>query len=67
MAVQMICSLDEKYCHDRWIIVAAALSVPVVKAKIQRKRRSLPGMNVNEEENTRHSFVGKKHDDSSKM
>lgn len=49
------------------VIVAAALSVPVVKAKIQRKRRSLPGMNVNEEENTRHSFVGKKHDDSSKM
>lgn len=49
------------------VIVTAALSVPVVKAKIQRKRRSLPGMNVNEEENTRHSFVGKKHDDSSKM
>ena len=49
------------------VIVAAALSVPVVKAKIQRKRRSLPGMNVNEEENTRHSFVGKKHDDSSRM
>ena len=49
------------------VIVAAALSVPVVKAKIQRKRRSLPGMNGNEEENTRHSFVGKKHDDSSKM
>ncbi len=49
------------------VIVAAALSVPVVKAKIQRKRRSLPGMNVNEEENTRHSFVEKKHDDSSKM
>ena len=49
------------------VIVAAALSVPVVKAKIHRKRRSLPGMNVNEEENTRHSFVGKKHDDSSKM
>ena len=49
------------------VIVAAALSVPVVKAKIQRKRRSLPGMKVHEEENTRHSFVGKKHDDSSKM
>ena len=49
------------------VIVAAALSVPVAKAKIQRKRRSLPGMNINEEENTRHSFVGKKHDDSSKM
>lgn len=49
------------------VIVAAALSVPVVKAKIQRKRRSLPGMNINEEENTRHSFVEKKHDDSSKM
>ena len=49
------------------VIVAAALSVPVVKAKIQRKRRSLPGMNVNEEENTRHSLVRKKHDDSSKM
>ena len=49
------------------LIVAAALSVPVVKAKIIRRRRSLPGMNINEEENTRHSFVGKKHDDSSKM
>ena len=34
------------------VIVAAALSVPVEKAKIQRKRRSLQKMKVNEEENT---------------
>lgn len=42
------------------LIVAIALSVPVVKAKIDRRRRSLPGMNLNEEENTRHVQV-KKH------
>ena len=42
------------------LIVAIALSVPVVKAKIERRRRSLPGMNLNEEENTRHVQV-KKH------
>ena len=42
------------------LIVAVALSVPVVKAKIDRRRRSLPGMNLNEEENTRHVQV-KKH------
>ncbi len=45
------------------LIVAVALSVPVVKAKIDRRRRSLPGMNLNEEENTRHVQV-KKHDDN---
>ncbi len=44
------------------LIVAVALSVPVVKAKIDRRRRSLPGMNLNEEENTRHVQV-KKHDE----
>lgn len=42
------------------LIVAIALSVPVIKAKIERRRRSLPGMNLNEEENTRHVQV-KKH------
>ena len=42
------------------LIVAVALSVPVVKAKIDRRRRSLPGMNLNEEENTRHVQI-KKH------
>lgn len=42
------------------LIVAVALSVPVVKAKIDRRRRCLPGMNLNEEENTRHVQV-KKH------
>lgn len=41
------------------LIVAIALSVPVVKAKIERRRRSLPGMNLNEEENTRHVQVKK--------
>ncbi len=42
------------------LIVAVTLSVPVVKAKIDRRRRSLPGMNLNEEENTRHVQI-KKH------
>ena len=41
------------------LIVAVALSVPVVKAKIDRRRRSLPGMNLNEEENTRHVQISK--------
>ncbi len=44
------------------LIVAVALSVPVVKAKIDRRRRSLPGMNVNEEENTRHIQIKKYND-----
>lgn len=44
------------------LIVAIALSVPVAKRKIDRRRRSLPGMNINEEENTRHVMV-KKHED----
>lgn len=35
-------------------IVAASLSVPVVKARIMRRRCSLPGMNLDEEEDTRH-------------
>lgn len=42
------------------LIVAIALSVPVAKKRIDRRRRSLPGMNVEEEENTRHVIV-KKH------
>lgn len=42
------------------LIVAVALSVPVAKAKIDRRRRSLPGMNLNDEENTRHVQI-KKH------
>ncbi|MDE5898930.1 MAG: ABC transporter permease [Treponemataceae bacterium] len=45
------------------LIVAASLSVPVVKGRIMRRRRALPGMNVNEEEDTRHAFVGRRHDD----
>lgn len=47
------------------LIVAIALSVPVVKGKIDRRRRSLPGMNIEEEENTRHVQV-KKHDDENR-
>ncbi len=39
------------------LIVAIALSVPVFKAKIDRRRHSLPGMNLDEEENTRHADV----------
>ena len=44
------------------LIVAVALSVPVVKAKIDRRRRSLPGMNLNEEETPRHVQVKKYND-----
>ncbi len=47
------------------LIVAIALSVPVAKKKIDRRRRSLPGMNIEEEENTRHVIV-KKHADEEK-
>lgn len=47
------------------LIVAIALSVPVAKKRIDRRRRSLPGMNVEEEENTRHVIV-KKHSDEEK-
>lgn len=47
------------------LIVAIALSVPVAKKRIDRRRRSLPGMNVEEEENTRHVIV-KKHADEEK-
>ena len=47
------------------LIVAIALSVPVAKKRIDRRRRSLPGMNVEEEENTRHVIV-KKHVDEEK-
>ena len=36
------------------LTVAASLSVPVIKARILRRRRSLPGMNIEEEEDTRH-------------
>lgn len=39
------------------LIVAIALSTPVVKAKFDRKRRVLPGVNINDEENTRHSNI----------
>lgn len=49
------------------LIVAAALSVPVVKAKIIRRRHSLPGMNINEEENTRHAFISKKYNNDPKI
>ena len=47
------------------LIVAIALSVPVAKKRIDRRRCSLPGMNVEEEENTRHVIV-KKHADEEK-
>ena len=47
------------------LIVAIALSVPVAKKRIDRRRRSLPGMNIEEEENTRHVIV-KKHADEEK-
>ena len=45
------------------LIVAIALSVPVAKAKIDRRRRSLPGMNLQDEENTRHVIVRKHADE----
>lgn len=46
------------------LIVAIALSVPVFKNKIDRRRRSLPGMNIEEEENTRHKIVNKHADEN---
>lgn len=49
------------------LIVAIALSVPVFKAKIDRRRRSLPGMNVEEEENTRHTDAKPKHKDETSI
>jgi putative ABC transport system permease protein len=45
------------------LIVAIALSVPVAKSKIDRRRRSLPGMNLQDEENTRHVIVRKHADE----
>jgi len=48
------------------LIVAISLSVPVFKAKIDRRRRSLPGTNINEEENTRHIMVNKHRDEEEK-
>ncbi|MBQ5471344.1 MAG: ABC transporter permease [Treponema sp.] len=48
------------------LIVAISLSVPVFKAKIDRRRRSLPGTNLNEEENTRHIMVNKHRDEEEK-
>lgn len=39
------------------LIVAIALSVPVLKSKIQKRKNSLPGTNLNEEKNTRHDNV----------
>lgn len=44
------------------LVVAIALSVPVFKKKIDKRRRSLPGTNLEEETNTRHVQV-KKHED----
>ena len=49
------------------LIVAVSLSVPVFKTKIERRRRVLPGMNVNDEENTRHANVIKKHKDKEQL
>lgn len=36
------------------LIVALALSTPVIKERIKRRRNSLPGMNLEDEENTRY-------------
>ncbi len=36
------------------LVVAASLSVPVIKTKATRRRRAMPGMNLNDEEDTRH-------------
>lgn len=36
------------------LIVAFALSMPVIKERIKRRRNSLPGMNLEDEEDTRH-------------
>lgn len=49
------------------LIVAIALSVPVFKNKIDRRRRSLPGMNLEVEEDTRHKVVEKHKDDEKLM
>lgn len=46
------------------LIVAIALSVPVFKTKIDKRRRTLPGMNIEEEENTRHSNVSQKYNEN---
>lgn len=45
------------------LIVAFALSVPVFKGKVIKRRHTLPGTNLEEEENTRHSNVVTKHAD----
>lgn len=42
------------------LIVALALSFPVIKAKLTMAKRVLPGTNLNEEENTRHSNIVRK-------
>lgn len=46
------------------LVVAISLSVPVFKAKIDKRRRSLPGTNLEEEENTRHVIVNKHKDEN---
>lgn len=46
------------------LTVAASLSVPVIKARILRRRRSLPGMNIEEEEDTRHVSSKSKNPDA---
>lgn len=43
------------------IVVAIALSVPVMKRRLIRLRNSLPGATLRDEENTRHVQL-KKHD-----
>ncbi len=46
------------------LIVAISLSIPVLKRKAARRRNSLPGMNVGDEENTRHVVVKKHEEDN---
>lgn len=41
------------------LIVAASLSVPVIKSRAMRKHHTMPGVNLNEEEDTRHKVVSK--------
>lgn len=42
------------------LIVALALSFPVIKARLERKKRSLPGQSLEDEVDTRHSNVVRK-------
>ena len=52
---------------DLKLLTALIVAVSLFKAKIERRRRVLPGMNVNDEENTRHANVVKKHKDKEQL